>query len=136
MAAYAGKDGYVILGSGTDTKVAFVDNYSLSITAGTADITSLGDEWKQTIATQKEWSGSVSGTLDLADDEQKAILAMFTGTAKIVAQQLVFGLGGGATYGGSATISSIQIGASVSDKITFSFNFSGNGALTLTQPTA
>lgn len=128
MAAHAGKDGFFKIDGGA---VAYMDNYSLSINAGTADITCLGDEWKQSIATQKSWSGSASGTLDLADPEQAAVLAMFTGSSSVTAQTLAFGLGGNSSYGGSATISSISIGASVTDKITFSFNFEGNGPLTL-----
>lgn len=128
MSAYAGKDGFFKLDGG---QVAYMDNYSLQINAGTADITSLGDEWKKSLATQKDWSGSASGTLDLADEEQAAVLAMFTGSSTIHAQSLSFGLGGNSSYTGSATISSITIGASVSDKITFSFNFTGDGPLTL-----
>lgn len=128
MAIHAGKDGFVKLDGGA---LAYLDNYSLTINAGSADVTSLGDEWKKSLATQKDWSGSASGTLDLADPEQRTVLAMFTGAAQVVAQQLMFGLGGNSSYGGSATITSIQLGCNVSDKITFSFNFTGNGALTL-----
>lgn len=128
MAAYAGKDGYFQLDGG---RVAYIDNYSITINAGSVDKTSIGDEWTGKLATQKSWNGSASGTLDLADKEQSKVLSMFTGAGSVEAQQLVFGLGGGSFFRGKATISNIQIGASVSDKITFSFSFEGDGPLDL-----
>lgn len=134
---HAGKDGYFKMKKasqtgGTADKVAYIDNYSLSINASVAEVSQLGDEWKKTVATLKDWSGTASGTLDLADEEQAMILGMFTESAKVEAVEITFGLGGTSEYGGKATISGITIGASVNDKVTFSFNFSGDGPLTLT----
>lgn len=136
MAVHAGKDGYFKMklssATGAADKVAYIDNYSLNINASVAEVSQLGDEWKKTVATLKDWSGNASGTLDLADAEQAMILGMFTESSKVAAVDIVFGLGGTSEYGGKATISGITIGASVNDKVTFSFNFSGDGPLTLT----
>lgn len=129
---YAGKDGFfkMKVGSGTEAKVGYINSYSLSVNSGTAEATSMGDEWQQRVATIKSWNGSASGALDTTDANQAAILAMFTGTTPQTEIELKFGLGGSATYGGKAEVSGFQITADVGGVISFTFNFEGDGALT------
>lgn len=134
MAIYAGKDGYfkMKVGSGTEAKVGYINNYSLNVNSGTAEATSMGDEWQQRVSTIKSWNGSASGALDTSDANQLAILNMFTGSATQSAVELKFGLGGTATYGGNAEVSGFTINADVGGVIQFTFNFEGDGALTFT----
>ena len=125
MAATAGVDGSIKIGSNV---IGYIDNFSLNINQGVADTSSLGKMWKESIETVKDWSGSLSGSLDYEDAAQKAIVDKFLGTDRTLVT-LDFVVSSALTLSGTASLSSISIGASVSDKVTISCNFTGNGAL-------
>lgn len=126
MAATAGVDGSIKIGSNV---IGYIDNFSLNINQGVADTSSLGKMWKESIETVKDWSGSLSGSLDYEDAAQKAIVDKFLGTDRTLVT-LDFVISPSLSLSGTASLSSISIGASVSDKVTISCNFTGNGALT------
>lgn len=126
MAVLAGKDGEVKLGS---TKIGYIDNFSLSIEAGTAETSALGDQWKQFIGTAKGWNGSLSGTFDYADAQQKSIVDNLISANASTSVTLVFKVSASLSLTGTAWISNASIGASHSDKITISFNFQGTAGL-------
>ena len=88
----------------------------------------VGKGWKESIETVKDWSGSLSGSLDYEDAAQKAIIDKFLGTDRTLVT-LDFVITSALTLSGTASLSSISTGASVSDKVTISCNFTGNGAL-------
>lgn len=125
MAATAGVDGSIKIGSNV---IGYIDNFSLNINQGVADVSSLGKGWKESIETVKDWSGSLSGSLDYEDAAQKAIIDKFLGTDRTLVT-LDFVITSALTLSGTASLSSISTGASVSDKVTISCNFTGNGAL-------
>lgn len=125
MAATAGVDGSIKIGSNV---IGYIDNFSLNINQGVADVSSLGKSWKESIETVKDWSGSLSGSLDYEDAAQKAIIDKFLGTDRTLVT-LDFVITSALTLSGTASLSSISTGASVSDKVTISCNFTGNGAL-------
>lgn len=125
MAATAGVDGSIKIGSNV---IGYIDNFSLNINQGVADVSSLGKGWKESIETVKDWSGSLSGSLDYEDAAQKAIIDKFLGTDRTLVT-LDFVITPALTLSGTASLSSISTGASVSDKVTISCNFTGNGAL-------
>lgn len=127
MAATAGVDGSIKIGTNT---IGYIDNFSLNINQGVADVSSLGTMWKQSIETVKDWSGSLSGSLDYADAAQKAIVDKFLGSDRTTLE-LTFVVSSELTLTGAASLSSISVGASVSDKVTISCNFTGNGALSV-----
>ena len=123
----AGKDGEIDLGV---NKVGYIDNFSLSIEAGTAEVSSLGDQWKEFIGTAKGWSGSFSGTFDYGDTNgQKAIIDNLISANASTSVTLKFKVSASLTLTGTAWISNGTIGGSHGDKITISFNFQGSGAL-------
>lgn len=123
----AGHDGALKIG--TDL-MAYIDNYSLAMNTGTAEISQMGNEWKEFLATTKDWSGSASGTLDTSDTAQKKFLDGFiaTGTASAT---IVFKISADKNLTGSVFCSSLSITASHGDKISVSFNFQGTGALSV-----
>ena len=122
----AGKDGEIDLGT---SKIGYIDNFSLSIEAGTAEVSSLGDQWKEFIGTAKGWSGSFSGTFDYGDASQKSIIDNLISANASTSVTLVFKVSASLSLTGTAWISNATVGASHSDKITISFNFQGSGAL-------
>lgn len=125
MAASAGVDGSIKIGTNV---VGYIDNFSLAINQGVADISSLGKMWKESLETVKDWSGSLSGSLDYEDAAQKAIVDKFLGSDR-TSVTLTFVISSDLTLEGTASLSSISIGANVTDKVTISCNFTGNGAL-------
>ena len=126
MAVLAGKDGEVLLSS---VKIAYIDNFSLSIEAGTAETSQLGDQWREYIGTAKGWSGSFSGTFDYADASPKSIVDNLISGNASTSVTLKFKVSASLTLTGTAWISNGTIGGSHGDKITISFNFQGSGAL-------
>lgn len=126
MAVLAGKDGGVDLGT---SKIGYIDNFSLSIEAGTAETSQLGDQWKEFIGTAKGWSGSFSGTFDYGDTQQKSIIDNLISANASTSVTLKFKVSAALTLTGTAWVSNASVGASHGDKITISFNFQGSGAL-------
>lgn len=126
MAVLAGKDGEVDLGS---AKIGYIDNFSLSIEAGTSEASQLGDQWKQFIGTAKGWSGSFSGTFDYGDTQQKSIIDNLISANASTSVTLKLKVSAALTLTGTAWVSNASVGASHGDKITISFNFQGSGAL-------
>ncbi len=126
MAVLAGKDGEVKLSA---TKIGYIDNFSLSIEAGTAEVSQLGEQWKGFIGTAKGWSGSFSGTFDYADAQQKSIVDNLISGNASTSVTLAFKVSATLTLTGTAWISNGSVGASHGDKITISFNFQGTGAI-------
>lgn len=127
MAVLAGKDGEVKLSS---SKIGYIDNFSLSIEAGTAEVSAFGDQWKGFIGTAKGWSGSFSGTFDYGDTNgQKAIIDNLISGSASTSVTLSFKVSASLTLTGTAWISNASVGASHGDKISISFNFQGTGAL-------
>ncbi len=126
MAVLAGKDGEVRLSS---AKIGYIDNFSLSIEAGTAEVSQLGDQWKEFIGTAKGWSGSFSGTFDYGNTQQKSIIDNLISANASTSVTLNFKVSASLSLTGTAWISNASIGAAHGDKITISFNFQGSGAL-------
>ena len=114
--------------------VGYIDNWSLTINAGTAETSQLGEDFKEFVGTVKDWSGSMSGSLDPADAQQKSMLTAMGSAGTTTAVAVELSANATTTFAGDA-LTSIQIGAAHGDKITFSANFQGTGALTVTVPT-
>jgi len=130
MGAMAGKDGSFKFGT---TALAYIDNWQLNIKSGVAETNALGTDYKQFIGTVKEWDGSASGSLDVTDTAQKAALTQLT-TGDVVATAAEFALDATSKFAGNALLTSVSIGAPHGDKISFSCNIQGTGALTPTFP--
>jgi|SRR5579885_2138877 len=124
MAALAGKDGLVKIGTNT---VALMDSWEVNPSADMLDITSFGDDWKTKIAGLKDWSAKVSGNFDYTDtDGQVALVTAFingtTVTLKLYTDDTHY-------VTGSAFVTSFPIKVGVSDKETVEFDLDGTGAL-------
>lgn len=126
MAVNKGKDGGFMVGS---TLVTFMDSWTLNRGIQVEEVTAFGDDWNANIATVRNWSASVSGTLDRADANQAALLDQLEdGTIADVAVR--FGLDGSTIYwGGSAVIDSDSITSTAKGVVKYSCNLTGNGEL-------
>ena len=125
MAVKAGKDGKIIV---DENQIGYIDNFSLTINAGTAETSQIGNPWKEYIQASRDWSGSLSGTLDYADTAQKAIIDdLLSNTDTTYALELV--ASDGITFSGNAIFTSINITGSHGDKIAISVNYQGTGPI-------
>jgi hypothetical protein len=128
MAAIMGKDGSVSIAAAV---VGSIDSYTLNIGVGSADVTAFGDAMRNNVTTIKEWSGSLSGTLNLADAQQITLLGQAS-TAAFATVGLRFNTTTPQYWGGTAYIKSYNAGSRVADKVSVSFSFQGTGNLTFT----
>ena len=129
MAVMVGKDGAIKL---DENQIGYIDNFSINVNQGSAETSQIGESWRKYKPTCKDWSGSLSGTLDYADAAQKAIVDdLASSTPAGEALSCEFKVGPALTYEGEIHITSISITGSFSDKIAVSINFQGTGALSI-----
>lgn len=125
MATMAGKDGTIKLGENT---VGYIDNFSINVNQGSAETSQIGKPWKEFINASRDWSGSLSGSLDYADAAQKEIVDNMLQNVdeKYTCE---FKVNATLTLTGDVIITSVSITGSHGDKVAVSINFQGTGAL-------
>ena len=128
MAAIMGKDCDVKIGS---TTLSF-DTWSINPTFNTADITKFGNKTKVNAQTVAEWTAEASGTLDLANAQQVALLDQFKAGAGWTAVTFRGYTSSSGNWYGSAIVSNAQISASVVDKVPVTISFMCAGDLNRT----
>lgn len=127
MAVMAGKDGEIKFG---DNRVGYIDNFSVNVNLGSAEVSQIGKQWREYIPACSDWSGSISGTLDYADAAQKEIVdELLTPTDQLFTVELK--VGPALTVTGDIIITSASITGSFADKVAVSFNFQGSDALSV-----
>jgi hypothetical protein len=129
MAAVIGKDGDIRIGSVTLS----LDSWTLNPTFNTADITKFGNKTKVNTQTLMEWSAEGSGTLDMADAQQGALLDQFKLGAggSVVNLRLYTRTATSAVYWtGSAILTGANVQSTVGDKVTVSYSFACAGNIT------
>lgn len=110
--------------------------WSLDLTKDTVDTTTFADGgWKDTTATLKGWSGSITCIFEGGDDSGEAELIgnLWDGTGAEVALELLTSATGTGTYekfSGNAMVTTAPITNDVNGVIEVSFNFVGKGVLT------
>jgi len=117
-----------------NVKVEFTDGWNLDVVLDMADASRQGQDWKEALPGQAGWSGSFSGQLVLGNTEQKAfvdnIIASTPG-AKLTDVKFLLDSDTNA-FTGDIYLTGFHPGGTVGDKFAFSFDFQGNGALSLT----
>lgn len=126
--AIAGKNGKVVVGNATNTKVVGIKNWSLELSLETLETTALGDDWKKYISGLKEWTASSEGDYEVNTDTtgQKALQTAYLNGTTVVVKLYVDGSN---YYTGEAYISSLSIEDPVDDVVSISIEFTGTGAL-------
>lgn len=117
-----------------NTAMDFSDGWSLDVSLDMADISRQGQSWKEGIPGQGSWRGSFSGHLVLGNTEQKAfvdnLVAASPGTKLTDVKFLLDGATNAFT--GNIYITGFSTSPAVGDKAGFTFNFQGDGALSVT----
>lgn len=127
MANHTGVDGTVKVGSNA---VAEVRNWSITETAETIDDTVLGDTSRTHQVGLKSWNGSMTCYWDESDTNGQVAL---TAGASVTLHLLPEGATtGDVDYTGTATITSVGVAVATNGMVERTFNFQGNGALTIT----
>jgi hypothetical protein len=131
MAALMGKDGSMKIGAAT---VGVIDSWTLNPQTNTAEVTAYGDKDRQYVYTIKQWSGTASGTLDLADAQQLTLADQFDSVHTLAVAALRFYTTTGVTtyWSGNAYMQGLTVNSAVADKVSVSFNFTGDGNLSYT----
>jgi predicted secreted protein len=142
MAAIMGKDGFfsaTTSTAGSSVAMTFIDSWSLNPGVNTAEVTAFGDTWEKHEPTIKNWSATVSGSLDRTDGEQAQMLDQLEdGTLTDAHARFYISSStvGDKYWYGAAIVESWTIDSAVKDKAAFSLNLKGNGALTYTTTTS
>lgn len=127
MAVMAGKNGLIKLG---ENNVGYIDNFSVNVNLGSAEVSQIGEQWREYIPACSDWAGSISGTLDYADAAQKEVVdELLTPTDQLFTVELK--VGPTLTVTGNIIVASASITGSFADKVAVSFNFQGSGALSV-----
>ncbi len=108
--------------------------YNLEFSVDLDDNSNTGENWKKWLAGQGEWGGTMQYSLDPTNPEQKALIdAIVCASPGTVLTDVVFRLeDSGDYFSGDIIITSFSVPATVSGKVTGSFNFKGQGAPSLT----
>ncbi|MBW2606142.1 MAG: hypothetical protein JRD05_00755 [Deltaproteobacteria bacterium] len=123
--------------AGSGTNIDFTEAWNIDVSLDMADISRQGQHWKEALPGQAGWGGSFSGQLVLGNTEQKAIydnlVTATPGTKLTGAAALAFHLEDTGDYlTGDVYITGVAISPGLGDKVAFSVNFQGTGALSLT----
>lgn len=127
MAATAGRNGSFRIST---TKVGFIDTWQLTPTLATAEVTAFGDSAVKRVATLRDWSAQVSGTLDRSDASQASMLAQFeSATLADISVRFYTTTAASKYWSGSMIVTQASIGSKVGDKVAVSFSGVADGAL-------
>ncbi len=117
-----------------DTATEYTEGWSIDVSLDMDDISRQGQNWKEGIPGLAGWSGQFSAQAVMGNTEQKAFLDnLITATPGTKLTDVKFLLDGSTNaYTGDLYITNYSIGTNVSGKVVHTFNFQGNGALTIT----
>ena len=112
----------------------FGTGWNLDVALDVAEANRAGQNWKEALPGQAGWNGSFSGQFVAGNTEQKAfvdnIIAAAPGTKLTDVKFLLDGATNAFT--GNIFITGFSINPGIGGVVTCSFNYQGDGALTLT----
>ena len=113
-----------------------IDNeieFTIEVNVNLEDKSRKGQDWKEWLAGQAEWGGTMNFNLDPSNTEQKALIDnIVTATPGSVLTDVVYQLeDSGDYYSGDIIVTSFVNAAPVAGKVTGNFNFKGDGAVSL-----
>jgi len=116
------------------TLVDFTEGWDISLELDLDDISRQGQHWKEHLAGQAGWSGSITGQLVTANTEQAALIAnIVTPVPGVLLTDMKFMLEDSADYlAGDLFITGLGVPAAVGGKVAVTWPFTGNGVLALT----
>lgn len=116
-----------------DVSIDFTDGWTIDTTLDMADISRQGQHWKEGLPGQASWTGSFSGQFVMGNTEQAALINnLITATPGTKLTDMKFILDAAANgFSGNVYLTGVSVGAPVGDKCSVTFNFVGDGALTI-----
>ncbi len=114
--------------------VAYSADWSINASLDMADKSALGDSWKTALPGMGAWDGSMTFHLVMGNTEQKALHdSLVAATPGTLLTDVEFNLEDtGDYYSGNIYLTSLAVVTGIGDIVKLSFNFQGDGALTLT----
>jgi len=109
-------------------------DWNISVSVDMADASRQGQTWKESLAGQAGWTGSMTFHFVAGNTEQKALLDnIVTASPGTKLTDIKFMLEDTSDYfAGDLFLSSLATSATVGDTVNVSFDFTGDGALALT----
>lgn len=134
MALYSGVTGKLSVKKGVAEAVDIVHmaSWSVDLTKEIIEVVSFGDDYKEKVASIKDWSASADGAADFAaDGGQKMLLDAFESGEKITGS---FYLDDDTFLVGDCYIESVTIEHAADGKADISISLAGSKAVALTVP--
>jgi len=126
MSVHHGKNGKAKLGA---TTIAEVTKFSVNESVATSDTTTMGDAALNHLPGIPGWTAKIEGNYDPADTNGQVVLTI---GASVTVGLYSDGDASGKKYmTGTATVVGKGTEASMGDKVTFSVDLQGNGALSI-----
>lgn len=125
MPVHHGKNGKVKL---TTNAIAEVTKFSIAETIADSDTTSMGDTAQTHLVGIPGWTAKVEGNYDPADTNGQVALTI--GASVTVGLYTDGDASGKKYFSGTASVTALNTDASMTDRVTFSADLKGNGALT------
>jgi len=116
-----------------DVAMDFSEGWQISCSLDMADISRQGQHWKEGVPGQASWNGSFSGLLVLGNTEQKAFVDnLIAATPGVKLTDVKFLLDAATNaFTGNIYITGFSVNAAKGDSVKFTFNFVGDGALSV-----
>lgn len=126
MTTYHGNSGVI---KQSTHAIAEVKKFEITETAPVTQDSSMGDAWETHLAgAPKSWSGSIDANYFPADTNGQAMLTI---GASVTLELDAIGVGSGLeNLSGTATITSRQVTTDMTNVVSVTFQFTGNGVLT------
>lgn len=117
-----------------NVNMEYTEGWNIAVVVDVADISRQGQNWKEVIAGQASWSGSMSGFFVPGNTEQNAIFNNIIAAAPgVTLTDMAFNLEDAGDYlSGNLIITGLTIDGRVGDKVLFTANFIGTAALSIT----
>ena len=118
---------------GNNVKIAEMSRWTLNLDVNDVDVTNFDTEgWVERLTTFKDWTASCEGNLVISDAGQMDLIDAYVNGEPVIIQMSI-----GKPTGSTLTITgkammSLTLEASTDAQATFSADFNGMGALTIT----
>jgi hypothetical protein len=126
MGTLAGKTGLVRNGSST---VGYIDSWNAEMSADIFEVTAFGDTHKKREYGLADASGSIKGTLDITDAQQKTFIESFGVGGTLTKYNLNLYFSGDYKLYGSVVLSGLSLETPVGGKQNFSANWQADGGM-------
>jgi len=125
--ALAGRGGSIVISP--NNKVAEMTTWSLEMSVDTIDTTNFdSNDWGEFLMSFKSWTVSTEGNFKPDDTMgQKALISAYINSTPVT---LLLKVNSTVQFSGNAYVTSLSIETPVDDKVSFSAEFQGSGAIT------